>query len=161
MYHIFIPSAIDGHIGFLWQPTPVFLPGKIPWTEDPGRLQSMGSQKSRTRLSDFPSLHFIVKSAAMNFRVHEKSWYWISLRAGANLYHIPGPWTSTIQQGVSKSSSAVPHPFHHSHYLLNHTPPCPVCGKIVFHESSTWCQKGLDYYNTAAAKSLQSCLSGL
>ena len=26
---------------------------KIPWTEEPGRLQSMGSQKSRTQLSDF------------------------------------------------------------------------------------------------------------
>ena len=22
-----------------WQPTPVFLPGKFPWTEEPGRLQ--------------------------------------------------------------------------------------------------------------------------
>ena len=31
---------------------------KIPWTEKPGRLQSMGSAKSRTRLSDFTSLHF-------------------------------------------------------------------------------------------------------
>ena len=30
-----------------WQPTPVFLPGKIPWTEEPGRLQSMGSQRVR------------------------------------------------------------------------------------------------------------------
>ena len=30
-----------------WQPTLVFLPGKIPWTEEPGGLQSMGSQ-SRT-----------------------------------------------------------------------------------------------------------------
>ena len=28
------------------QPTPVFLPWEIPWTEEPGRLQSMGSQKS-------------------------------------------------------------------------------------------------------------------
>ena len=28
---------------------------KIPWTEEPGRLQSMGSQ-SRTRLSDFSSV---------------------------------------------------------------------------------------------------------
>ena len=28
---------------------------RIPWTEEPGRLQSMGSQ-SRTRLSDFTSL---------------------------------------------------------------------------------------------------------
>ena len=26
---------------------------RIPWTEEPGRLQSIGSQKSRTRLSDF------------------------------------------------------------------------------------------------------------
>ena len=30
---------------------------KIPWMEEPGRLQSMGSQ-SGTRLSDFTSLHF-------------------------------------------------------------------------------------------------------
>ena len=29
-----------------WQP-PVFLPGKIPWTEESGRLQSMGSQRVR------------------------------------------------------------------------------------------------------------------
>ena len=28
------------------------LPWEIPWTEEPGRLQSMGSQKSRTQLSD-------------------------------------------------------------------------------------------------------------
>ena len=26
---------------------------KIPWTEKLGRLQSMGSQRTRTRLSDF------------------------------------------------------------------------------------------------------------
>ena len=25
---------------------------KIPWTEEPGRLQSIGSQRSRTRLCD-------------------------------------------------------------------------------------------------------------
>ena len=28
-----------------WQPTPVFLPGESPWTEEPGRLQSIGSQR--------------------------------------------------------------------------------------------------------------------
>ena len=28
-----------------WQPIPVFLPGKIPWTEEPGSLQSMGLQR--------------------------------------------------------------------------------------------------------------------
>ena len=28
-----------------WHPIPVLLPGKIPWTEEPGRLQSMGSRR--------------------------------------------------------------------------------------------------------------------
>ena len=28
-----------------WQPTPIFLPGESPWTEEPGGLQFMGSQK--------------------------------------------------------------------------------------------------------------------
>ena len=28
-----------------WQPTPVFLPGESPWTEEPGRLQSMALQR--------------------------------------------------------------------------------------------------------------------
>ena len=28
-----------------WQPTPVFLPGESPWTEEPGGLQSMGLQR--------------------------------------------------------------------------------------------------------------------
>ena len=28
-----------------WQPTAVFLPGESPWTEEPGGLQSMGSQR--------------------------------------------------------------------------------------------------------------------
>ena len=27
-----------------WQPTPVFLVAESPWTEEPGGLQSMGSQ---------------------------------------------------------------------------------------------------------------------
>ena len=32
---------------------------KIPWTEEPGRLQSMGVAKSWTRLSDFTfTFHF-------------------------------------------------------------------------------------------------------
>ena len=31
-----------------WHPTPVLLPGKIPWTEEPGRLQPMGSLESDT-----------------------------------------------------------------------------------------------------------------
>ena len=35
------------------------LPWKIPWTEEPGRLQSVGSTRSQTRLSDFSfTFHF-------------------------------------------------------------------------------------------------------
>ena len=30
-----------------WQPTPVFLPGESPWTEETGRLQSKGLQRVR------------------------------------------------------------------------------------------------------------------
>ena len=29
-----------------WQPTPVSLPGESPWTEEPGRPQSMGLQRA-------------------------------------------------------------------------------------------------------------------
>ena len=29
-----------------WQPTPVFLPGESPWTEEPGGLQSTGLQRA-------------------------------------------------------------------------------------------------------------------
>ena len=31
---------------------------KIPWMEEPGRLQSMGVAESRTRLSDFTFTHW-------------------------------------------------------------------------------------------------------
>ena len=37
LYHIFWRRK--------WQPTPVFLPGKIPWIKEPGGLQSVGSQR--------------------------------------------------------------------------------------------------------------------
>ena len=30
-----------------WKPTPVFLPGESPWTEEPGGQQSIGLQRIR------------------------------------------------------------------------------------------------------------------
>ena len=42
------------HCKRIWQPTPV--PWKIPWTEEPGRLQPMGSQ--RVGHDRATSLHF-------------------------------------------------------------------------------------------------------
>ena len=46
-----------------WQPTPVFLPGESPWTEEPGGLEFIGSQrvghdwvtKHSTQSSHYPS----------------------------------------------------------------------------------------------------------
>ena len=35
-----------------WQPTPVFLPGESPWTEEPGGLRSIRSQRVRHDWSD-------------------------------------------------------------------------------------------------------------
>ena len=46
-----IPGSGRSPGGRAWQPTPVFLPGESPWTEEPGGLQSMGSQ-SQTLPSD-------------------------------------------------------------------------------------------------------------
>ena len=45
-----------------WHPTPVLLPGKIPWMEEPDRLQSMGSLRVwhdwATSLSLFTFMHW-------------------------------------------------------------------------------------------------------
>ena len=42
--------SLDGKIPWrrACQPTPVFLPGESPWTEEHGRLQSMGRKESDT-----------------------------------------------------------------------------------------------------------------
>ena len=48
-----------------WQPTPAFLPGDSPWTEESGGLQSTGSQsrirpkQQHTCTRDIPTLVFI------------------------------------------------------------------------------------------------------
>ena len=40
-----IPGLRSPGEGNGWLPTLVFWPGEFPWTEEPGRLQSMGSQR--------------------------------------------------------------------------------------------------------------------
>ena len=54
-------SQFDSWVGKIpwrraWQPTPVFLPGESPQTEEPGGLQSMGVTKSWTWLSNWTEL---------------------------------------------------------------------------------------------------------
>ena len=46
-----------------WQPAPGFLPGEIPWTEEPSGLPSVGSQ-SQTWLSDWASTHTPIRVLA-------------------------------------------------------------------------------------------------
>ena len=42
-----------------WQPIPVFLPGEFPWTEKPGGLQHMGSQRvDGTEVTEHSSCSF-------------------------------------------------------------------------------------------------------
>ena len=56
-----LPAMQETQVQFLDQEDPlekemathsIILAWKIPWTEEPGQLQSMGLQKSQTQLSD-------------------------------------------------------------------------------------------------------------
>ena len=63
LHQVFWASSVKSHLqcgrpGFnpwvrktplrrAWQPTPLFFPGESPWTEEPGGLQSIGSQRVR------------------------------------------------------------------------------------------------------------------
>ena len=42
MFHTFYGKLWQKSCRRAWQPTPVFLPGESPWTEEPGRLQCIG-----------------------------------------------------------------------------------------------------------------------
>ena len=75
---------------------------------------------------------------------------WHALKQGSPT---PRPRTSTgpqsfrywaAQQEVSggRASEALHAAPHYSHYHLNHPPRPPVRGKIVFHKTGPWCQKG-------------------
>jgi len=37
--------GMETYSSMAWQPTPVFLPGELQWTEEPAGLQSMGLQR--------------------------------------------------------------------------------------------------------------------
>ena len=62
-----------------WQPTPVFLPGESPGTEEPGGPQSMGSQRVR---HDWATKHMTFKnwSRWKSGRLVCHSWYFFSRR---------------------------------------------------------------------------------
>ena len=51
-----------------------FLAWEIPWTGEPGRLQSMGSKKSRTRRSEWAHIHM---GPVRTKRVWKESRWWL------------------------------------------------------------------------------------
>ena len=52
------------------QPSPVFWPGKSQWTEEPGGLESTGSQRVRHNSSDFARTQRELESIFHNSRVY-------------------------------------------------------------------------------------------
>ena len=78
-----------------WQPTPVFLPGESPWTEEPGGLQSTWSQ-SWTWLKQI-STHARKRDAERSARYvgrSPSSTYWSSARTTFT-YWCRGAWKLT------------------------------------------------------------------
>ena len=69
---------------------------KIPWMEEPGRLQSMGVAESQTRLSDFTfTFHFHALEKEM--ATHSSVLAWKNPRDG-------GAWWAAIY-GVTQSQT--------------------------------------------------------
>ena len=68
--------GLDGPRKRQWQPTPVFLPGESPWTEEPGGLQSTGSQRVK---HDWAIKH-IIPLAFSGFTVGVRRWRMERLR---------------------------------------------------------------------------------
>ena len=63
-----------------WQPTPVFLPGEFPLTEEPGELQSMGLPGWDTNdlMTEPPPLHcthHTMNSISIKVRVYQESFH--------------------------------------------------------------------------------------
>ena len=76
-----IPGSGRSPGGRAWQPTPVFLPGESSWTEEPGRLQSMGSQRVGHGWSDLVQHQVRPQQGSALSLVHCKaeflSFYWV------------------------------------------------------------------------------------
>ena len=57
-----------------WQPTPVFLPGESPWTEEPFGLQSTGSQRVRHDWSNWACMQRKEVHRAKHCRLLKAAW---------------------------------------------------------------------------------------
>ena len=87
-WQLYKMSRLDKSIETEWLPTADFLPGEIPRTEEPGRLQSRGSQKKQTQKSLFGG------DLERHFRVG-------------------GSWQDLVRPGVDKKEHYPKHSFQH------------------------------------------------
>ena len=102
-----------------WQPTPVLLPGESPWIEDPGGLQSTGSQRVG---HDWATKH----TAQL---------YKISLGISLLVLSSISLFNHLVVQSVM-SNSLWPHGLQHAR-LPCPSPPPRVCSNS--HPLSQWC----------------------
>ena len=101
-----------------WQPTPLFLPGESPWTEEPSRLQSIGSQRAGHDWRDSAYTHSLVHikhritRTKHSFYLFSPSFQTLCAAASAGDSVPPSPYLppSSIQadSGVSFASFPVP-----------------------------------------------------
>ena len=97
-----------------WQPSLVFLPGESPWTEEPGGLQSTGSQRVRHDWNDLAciSLKFFMISRSRKFTMQKDLKSHSSWTAGSYLQH------NCIQNFSDKQQLS---PNSHPMYLIHAT----------------------------------------
>ena len=63
-----------------WQPAPVFLPREFPWIEEPGRLQSMGSQRVRHDwVTKHSTAQYSTEYFTISFNLKTALHWWVSL----------------------------------------------------------------------------------
>ena len=90
-----------------WHPTPVLLPGKIPWMEEPGGLQSMGSlgvgHDWATSLPLFTFMHWRRKWQPTPVFLPGESQGWGAWWAA--VYGVAQSWTRLKRPSSSSSSS--------------------------------------------------------
>ena len=60
-----------------WQPTPVFLPGKYPWIEEPGGLQSIDSPRVRQDWSNLAHTHIASHHLWTFFGCYISLWFYL------------------------------------------------------------------------------------
>ena len=85
-----------------WQPTPVFLPGRIPWIEEPGGLQPVGSQRVRHDWASY--------GTAWGVGVGMSTWGWAldPIKGQLNLL-VHQSWSQNIYYNLSsKNKSSFP-----------------------------------------------------